>query len=421
MAANTPTWWRIGWRNLGRNRRRTMLTAAGLAVGYMAVVLLAGLMGGLVAEMIENGTGLVSGQIQLHAEDYLPDHTIYETLGGRDGIDVDRVLAGIDEHPGVRAATPRVYGGGLVSSGEATTAATLMGIEPRLEAQVTRLLSTLTRGRAPEPGAHEILIGVEMARQLEVEPGSEIVMVAPAADGSLGNDLYTVTGVFESGLPELDGTFALVPIATLQATLALDPSRIHEIAVSVGDPWAAPDVSAALADLVSSTVPGAELQAWTEYSPELLDYARLSNSAYWVVMVIVFGMAIFGVANTMLMGTFERRREFAVLMALGTTPPSIISIVLAEALSLAIISLAAGAVLVVPILVWWHNAPPDLSWLYGDFTFAGALVRPVLRVEYPPQWGVLGGIALFVTAVLAALYPAARAARIAPADALAGE
>ncbi|MFQ6099169.1 MAG: hypothetical protein ACE5O2_15665, partial [Armatimonadota bacterium] len=83
-------WWKIGWRNLGRNRRRTIITATGLAFGYLAVVVLVGLMDGLTAEMIESGTGLLTGQIQVHAPDYFPERSIYQTIGGRDGTDVEQ-------------------------------------------------------------------------------------------------------------------------------------------------------------------------------------------------------------------------------------------------------------------------------------------------------------------------------------------
>jgi putative ABC transport system permease protein len=140
----------------------------------------------------------------------------------------------------------------------------------------------------------------------------------------------------------------------------------------------------------------------------------------WVLLVIIFGMAIFGVANTLLMSSFERRKEFALLLALGARPRMIAGSVLAEAVSLAALSLLAGVALAVPILVWWHTAPPDVSWLYGGFTMSGGLMRPILRVEYP--WSMLGltGVSLFLTATVAAVIPAIRSARIPPADTLSG-
>jgi ABC-type lipoprotein release transport system permease subunit len=269
-------------------------------------------------------------------------------------------------------------------------------------------------------GTNEIMIGDEMARQLGVDVGDEVILVAPAANGSMGNDLYIVSGIFRSGIAETDAFYAVLPIGTLQALVALAPNRIHEIAASTADPWLAPEAAERLAGKLAASVQEIEVEPWTRLRPEMVDYARLVESWYFIILVIVFAIAVFGVANTMLMATFERRREFAVMLALGTAPSRILLTVIAEALALGIISLLVGAVITFPLLAWWHNAPPDLSWLYGDFTMFGALVRPVLRVEFNAGMAIWTGVALLITAILASLYPAARAARVPPADTLSG-
>jgi ABC-type lipoprotein release transport system permease subunit len=414
------TWWRIGWRNLGRNRRRSVITAVGLAVGYFSVVVLVGWWAGVVVEMINNGTGIVTGQLQVHDAEYLPDRSVYRTLGGDAGVDVSALLDRITRDPAISAAAPRVYGGGLVSSASATAATAFLGVDPDLEPRVSRIMTSVTQGRVPQRGANELLIGSEMARILGANPGDEVVVVAPAVDGSMGNDLFVVTGVFTSGLADLDRTFALVPIDALRALMVLDSGRVHEIAAAVPDPWQASEAAARLDTALAGGGRPLAVEAWTELRPELVEYAQLSQSFYWVLLVIVFGMAIFGVANTMLMSTFERRHEFALLLALGTVPGGIVRSVLYESVALGAIGLVTGAAVTLPVLVWWHHAPPDLSWLVGDFTMAGALVRPVLRVEYPWTIAWQAAVALFLTAALAALYPAIRASRVAPADTLSG-
>jgi ABC-type lipoprotein release transport system permease subunit len=414
-------WRRIGWRNLGRNRRRALITAAGLAFGYFAVVLVVGLMTGLTAEMIDNGTGIITGQLQVHDVDYRPERSIYETIGGREGTDVRGLVRRVADDPAVAAAAPRVYAGGLVSSGEATTAGILMGIDPVLEPRVSRLTRGLVEGTVPAEGTNGIMVGTEMARQLAVGVGDEVILVAPAADGSMGNDLYTVSGIFRSGMTELDAAYALLPLGALQLLIALDSSRIHEIAGATADPWLAPEATERLRAEVAPLGLEMELEPWTTLRPEMLDYAQLVKSWNIIVIGIVFAIAVFGVANTMLMATFERRREFAVIMALGASPVTVVFTVLFEAIALGLVSLVAGAVITYPVLVWWHVSPPDVSWLYGDFTMFGALIRPVLRVEYDLPSMVWAGAALLLTALLASLYPAVRAARVPPADTLAGD
>jgi ABC-type lipoprotein release transport system permease subunit len=413
-------WWRIGWRNLGRHPKRTSITALGLGVGYFAVVFIVGWSEGIAAEMVENATGLVSGQIEIHDAEYRPERSLYDTIGGRDGIDVDAMLATLFADPAVLAAAPRVYAGGLISSGEATSAGMLMGVDPALETRLSRFLNELVEGRLPEPGRNEVVIGTEMARQLEASVGDEVVVVAPGADGSMGNDLFRIAGVYRTGLAELDSAFSVFELGDLQLLLTLDPDRIHEVSVSTSDPWIAEETATRLAAALRSDMTALEVLSWTALRPEMVEYVSLIDSFYLVIFIIVFAIAMFGVANTMLMATFERRREFAVMLALGTTPAKIVLAVLYEAVGMAVLSLLVGAALTFPLMVWFHNAPPDMTWLYGELTLMGALMRPSLRVEYNVAVWAQAALALFATAVLAALYPAARAARVPPADTLSG-
>ena len=413
-------WSRIGWRNVGRHPRRTILTALGLAVGYGAVVFIIGWANGLVAEMVENATGLMSGQIEIHDAEYRPERSIYDTIGGRDGVDFAALMDRIAEDERTVGVAPRVFAAGLVSSGEATTAGQLMGIDPARETDVTRFLEGLTEGRLPEPGRNEMAIGSEMARQLESGLGDELVVVAPGADGSMGNDLYTVSGIYTTGLVELDATNAVVPLTDLQALVMLDPSRIHEIVVATSDPFIAEEMTAGVAASLGADDLGMEVVSWAELNPTILEFSALMDSFYLIIYVFVFGIAIFGVANTMLMATYERRREIAVMLAMGAVPGAIVKSILYEAAAMGLLSLVIGVAISLPPMLWWYAAPADLSWLYGEMTMQGVLLRPVMRVTLDPASWAGAAVALFATALLAALYPAWRASRVPPADTLSG-
>jgi ABC-type lipoprotein release transport system permease subunit len=163
-----------------------------------------------------------------------------------------------------------------------------------------------------------------------------------------------------------------------------------------------------------------EVASWTELRPEMLEYVSLVDSFYFIIFFVVFTVAMFGVANTMLMATYERRREFAVMLALGTTPMMVVLIVIAEAVAMGVLSLVIGGAVTFPLMVWWHTAPPDMSWLYGELSAFGTLMRPTLRVEYNVVVWFQAACALIATAVLAALYPALRASQAPPADTLSG-
>ena len=417
---NESPWLRIGWRNLGRNRKRTVLTALGLAVGFFAVVFIVGWSQGLMAEMVESATSLVSGQIEIHDAEYRPERSLYDTIGGRDGVDVDALLQTIDGDISVVAAAPRVYAGGLISSGQATSAGMFMGIDPVRELTLTRFLDPLVEGRLPVAGRNELLIGAEMARQLTASLDDELVVVAPGADGSMANDFFTLVGIFRTGLVELDASFAVMPLGDLQTLVVLPPGRIHEIAVATTDPWIAEATAERLGDVLPLGDRAVEVVPWTTLNPAMVDYVALGDAMHFVIVIVVFTIAIFGVANTMVMATYERRREFAVMLALGATPRSVRAVVLHEAVALGVFSLALGAVMTFPLMVWFHTAPPDMSWAVGDVTLMGALLSPSLRVEYDVPFWIMSAVALFVTALLASLLPAWRAARVPPADTLSG-
>ena len=416
----TGPWWRIGWRNLGRNRKRTALTALGLTVGYVAVVFMVGWADGITAELVENATSLVSGQIEIHDAEYRPERSLYDTIGGRDGADVDALLREIGADEAVSAAAPRAYAGGLVSSGEATSAGVLLGVDPQREVALTRFLDPLVEGRLPAPGANELVIGEEMGRQLATGVGGELVVVASGADGSMANDLYTVSGIYRTGLVEFDAATAVMPLADLQTLVVLDPGRIHEIAVATADPSAAGATAERLAGVLGAADRGLAVAPWHELNPVLAEYVALADSLYWIFIIIIFAIASFGIANTMLMATFERRREFAVMLALGSSPRSIVGSVLYEALAIGLLSLALGAAVTAPMMFWFYTAPPSLEWLYGNVTLQGALLTPTLRVGLNvPAW-TWATVGLILTAVLAAFYPALRASRVPPADTLSG-
>jgi len=414
------TWQRLGWRNLQRNYKRTLITAAGLSFSYFAVVLLVGWMSGITAELVENATGLSGGQIEIHASDYRPDRSLYDTIGGRDGTDVSRLLRQVTDDPVVISATPRVYAAGLISSGDTTSAGMLWGIDPNREPTVSRFLQNLESGHIPRPSHNEIAIGIEMARQLNVTTGDELVIVAPGADGSTGNDLFTVSGTFRTGLTRLDATVGVFALEDLQLLVALNRARIHEVAVAVTLPSVADETALRLASSTQADNPAIKVASWTEFSPQIEEYRVLVEGMHIILFGIVFFVAAFGVANTMLMATHERRREFAVMLALGITPRTLILTVLYEAFSVGLIAVVIGSTVTFPTMIWLHNAPLDMSWLYKDMTFFGSLVTPTFRVEYDVGTWIQGGLGLLMTSVLAALYPAIRASRIPPADTLSG-
>lgn len=413
-------WLRVGWRNLGRHRRRSVITALALAWGFTAVVVMNGILAGMGSDFIRSGTDLVAGQVRIQHPDYEPEREIWDVVGGDAGVDVAALLERIEAEPGVLAATPRVYGAGIAAAEATSRGALLMGIDPDREGAVSLFLEGLQAGHLPRPGAFEVLLGVELARQLRAEVGDELVLVVPAADGSLGNELFEVSGIVRTGVPELDASQVVLELEELQRLLALGPGDVHEVVLAATNPREAAEVAARLEAALADLGPDLLVEGWPTFRPELVEFAQLIEGANWIILLVIFLMAAFGVANTMLMGTFERRREFAVTKALGMRPGQVVATVLGEALILGVFAVAAGALISVPLVLWLIHYPVDLTPVAGEQMFMDTLFRFVIRVEHSWEMPIRAAFVLVLTAVGAALYPALRAIRVPAAEALAG-
>ncbi len=376
------------------------------------------LMAGLREQMIESGTGLVLSDIEVQAPGYYPDHPIQLTLGGRKGTDVDALMAAITSNPSVLAASPRVYGYGLVSVTHQSAGTELLGVVPGLEQKVTVLQNQIVKGTYLTEGRpKDVVMGDKLATMIGAGVGSQIVLVTTAADGSMGNDLYTVAGLFRTGLETIDEGLVLMPLAALQDLLRLPPARIHEVGIKLHDVTEAMTTAAALQAHLSATIP-VRARPWQELSPELADYVQFNRRVTFFLFFIFFLSAAMGIVNTLLMAIVERTRELGMLMAVGMRPIHVVGLIVAEAACLAGASLVVGAALGAPFLWYLQDHGLKLSSAGNAISLAGIVVGPLWYGRQDFAAYTEAALGLAVTALAAALYPALRAARFQPAEAL---
>jgi putative ABC transport system permease protein len=409
----------LAWRNLWRNPRRTFITMAAIAFGYIMLLFVASLMAGLRWQMIENGTSLVMSQIQVHAPGYYPDRPEQKTLGGRPGTDVAALLALITADSRVYAVAPRVYGYGLLSAAGRSAGVELMGVVPDQEPKLTNLNSQVVKGSYLTAAIPKgVVIGDKLGSTIGIGVGSKIVLLTQTADGSIGNDEYTVTGIFHTGLDAADRGLVLMSLTSLQDLLQLAPVRIHEIGIKLNDITNATAVAADLKVRLGKQVP-VQVMAWPELAPELANYVQFNRGITFVLFFIFFLLAVIGVMNTMLMAVFERTRELGMLMALGMRPSEVIVLILTEAVVLAVASLLVGGAVSVPILWYLQEYGLDLGGATGEVvSLAGVVVGHLWygRQDLPAYIQAAAGLA--VTALVSALYPAWRAAHFRPTEAI---
>ncbi len=409
---------RLAWRNLWWNPRRTLIAMSAIGLGYAMLLFVASLMAGLREQMIESGTGLRLSDIEVQAPDYYPDRPINRTLGGRNGTDVSALIATIVADPRIQAASPRVYAYGLVSAANQSAGAQLLGVDPDLEQKITVLQTRMVKGAyLSERVPKGILMGDKLATAIGVDVGTAIVLLTPAADGSTGNDLYTITGTFHTGLDDMDRGLVLMPLASLQQLLRLPPGRIHEVGIKLYDVNATTPTAATLAAQLAKALP-VRVMPWQELAPELADYVQFNRRVTFILFFIFFLSAAMGIVNTMLMSIIERTRELGVLMALGMRPVEVVGLIVMEAASLASASLVLGASLGAPILWYLQVHGLNLGGGRGAISLAGIVIGPLWHGRPDFAAYTQAAVGLAITALVAALYPALRAARFRPAEAL---
>lgn len=396
-----------GWRNLWRNTRRTCITLAAVCLSTAILMASYGLMDGLMQHAVSNATNLVVGEVQVHAQGYRADHSIYKALN-----EPDLILQAAKQKN--VAAAPRRYGYGLVAVGTKSAGARFWGVEPASERTTFDLAQHLQEGRfLSETTQRGVVLGQKLARSLQAQIGSEIVVVVQAADGSLGNDLYTVTGILKAAGDSIDRNAALIHAADF-VELFVSGERIHEVAFNSRG-MVSPE---GLTALLSIAAPEEEIKSWRQLMPEVSDMVNLFDAFIWIFGLIFLLAAGMGVMNTMLMATYERIREFGILKALGATPWGIIRDVAAEALMLAALGTILGTILGLAGSYYLQEVGLDLSIFAGTYSVGGVAFDPIWRATISPKMVFIPVVLMLIIGLLASLYPAALAARLDPVKAI---
>jgi len=393
----------ISWRNLWRNRRRTAITMAAVSLNTMILITTYSLMDGLLGQTVRNATQLVTGEAQLHAPGYLSDRSLYKTLA-----DSQTILQELQERS--IGVAPRTYGYGLVSQETKAAGALFWGVEPAMEKAAFELAEHLAEGSFLGPSPHKALVlGKKLARSLNAQVGSEIVVLVQAADGSVGNDLFTVVGILKPVGEGVDRNAAIMHQDDFRQLFVM-PDGIHEIAVNTGGRIPL----AMLTEILSGLAPKAEVKSWHQLLPTFSDMIQLSGASMSIFGAIFFIAAGLGVMNTMLMATYERAHEFGLLKALGTSPWRIVRDVTVEAWLLACVSTIFGVLSGLAAAFALQKFGLDTSKIAGEITLVGVVFDPVWRASLSLKAVVQPVITMWIVCIVAALYPAAMSARLDP-------
>ena len=406
---------RIAWRNLYRNKRRTALAVTAIAVGQFTMVFVNSMMAGAFADMLETITGPLIGHVQVHHPEWREERAMDLCVEN-----LDDTLSKIRATEGVTSVLPRLYSPVLAAQGEKTDEpaqgeiAVMVGVDVAMERQPGGLLEDLDG--LEQGGA---VVGRILANRLGVQEGELLAVIGQDADEFPVAELVEIRAIVESNVELVHTMGIVIPLEEAQTLLALT-DQAHEIVV-IGTDYNEAD---ALAAEVSSLAPlaGDEVLTWQEAIPELAGMMGMKAWIDFIFVAILFVAAAAGIANTAMMSTFERLKEFGMLLALGTKPPRIVSMVLVESVVLGIIGVTIGSIIGTIFVLITSKTGINYAAFGGSdaegVAMGGMNLSYVMHPMFQFRYIVYGFVAVSLVSILASFWPATLAARLEPVRAL---
>lgn len=397
---------RLAWRNLWRHPRRTLTILTALSLAVWAMTFMASLIRGSMEQQVLNSLRNFTGHIQIHAPGYRDDPVLDFRFPAPQPA-LEAVLAA----PPVSGWTARLRVPAVITSERESAGVTLAGIDPEGERGLSFIAGAVTTGRPlRSPEDEGVVIGRKLAERLETGLGRRVVLMSQGATGQIADRGFRVVGLFQTSPKAAESEYVFVGRATAQRLLRLG-AEVSEIEVVTDDRNRLDGLVARL----RAQAPELDIQPWMALQPLLVLTESVTDGLLMFWYGIVFLAISFGLINTLLMAVFERTREFGLVQALGMSPPLILGQVLLEALMLLLVALVGGNLLFWATYVWVGEGI-DLSAFAEGFELAG--ISPIIVPAASLLDFVTANLFVFVLGLAASLYPAWRAARQVPVEAI---
>jgi ABC-type lipoprotein release transport system permease subunit len=401
----------LAWRNIWRNTRRTTVILVAVIIGIWSMVLLGSLMRGIAVGMVKNGINTLTGHLQIHHHGYRNDPSIENSIN-----DLQLVERSLGEVlPDGTSWTVRVRVNAVANNARHSSGVTLVGIDPRTEAKVSFIGTAVSQGRYLENDDNRgILVGKALMNKFETKLGRKLVLMSQDVHGEIASKAFKIVGIFKAEMEATEKQFVFITKTAAQQMLKLN-HRISEVSMLLpGDPENHNVVSGLKTALPPERF---EVLTWKELLPFQMAYLKVLDGFIWIWYLVVFVAMGFGIVNTTLMAVFERMREFGLLKALGMKPWWILREVLTESFLLLVTGMLIGNILSFLSIYLLSGSGIDLSALAAGAEYAG-----MSRVIYPALEGkdvLMSNLIVLLLGLLVSAYPAAKAARFTPVEALA--
>ena len=391
---------RMAWRNLWRHKRRTWLTVGAMIFSNLILIFSISLQLGSYQMMINNTLKSYTGHMQIQREGYNDEPKM------RSSIDAVIPLAKeVRSLFGSENVAARAVAFAMTSSEERSYGLQIIGVEPEFEPNVSTLPGLINKGRYFSGiNAEEIVIGSVLARNLRVDTGDEVTLLGSGHDGSFAAGIAIVTGIFESGVAEIDRNMAQLPIGYFQTLFGMG-DRGHNIVINAPDLSQVRPIQHAVTEILADNDELVVLE-WEQLQPGLKQAIQADFTSAWFMYAVLIVLVAFSVLNTQLMSVLERTREFGVMMALGVKPARLGSLIITETIVMSGLGLAIGAVLGI-VMTWYLSivgfSYPGMEEMAVRFNLPDRMYPSLSFLSI-----MLGPGIVFLFSILASIYPAVR-------------
>ncbi len=400
---------KMAWRNIWRNKRRTLITAASILFAVLFATFMESWQKGAWNNMISNVVNFYFGYVQVHEDGYWDEQSIDKAF-----IFTDSMRQLEKRVPEIRNMLPRLESFALASTGKNTMGAMVVGIDPEAENSMTKLSERLVHGQYLEASDQAALIAEGIAENLGITVGDTLVLVSQGFHGVNSAGKYPVKGIVSFPSPELNKQMIYLPMPEAQWFYGAE-GRVTSLAFKLNDQDdIRPAVRAIKAKLSTDEY---EVMDWKEMMPDLLQAKALDSAGNVIVYIILYLIIAFGIFGTILMMTKEREYEFGILVSIGMHRMQLAITVWLEIVMLGIVGALAGIIVSIPLVYYFKVNPIRFSGEYAaameKFGF-----EPVFPTEFQAVIFITQGLIVLILTGILALYPIFKIRKMEPVDAM---
>jgi ABC-type lipoprotein release transport system permease subunit len=400
----------MAWRNIWRNKRRSLITIASILFAIFFSILMRGFQLGSYDKMVENLVQTYTGYIQVFDRNYQSDKIIENTILVNDG-----VLSAIDSTKNVRMSVPRLESFALGSSGTQTKGVLVLGTDPEKDDELTHLSKRLVEGSYLRDQDTAVLVSERLARYLKISAGDTLVLISQGYHGAGAAGKFAVRGILRFPSPDLDNKMVYLPLLRAQEFLSAE-NRVTSISIDIEN---SDNLKETVENLQIRLGEEFDVRSWETILVELVQQIRSDNAGGLIMLGLLYLIIGFGVFGTVQMMTAERRREFGMVVALGMKKERLGLILVLEMIIMGSIAIFCGILLSIPVVWWGHVHPITLTGKMAESIIQYGM-EPVMPMAWEPGYFINQTLVTLIIIVAAVILPVWNVTRLRVTRALRG-